>query len=108
MPRGDRTGPIGQGPRTGRALGLCSGYPTPGFMQRTTGMAFGRGLAWHRGFGFARRYGSGWGIGPWNYEPPYPVAYSENEREALKRQAEVLKKQQAEIDRRIAELEKSE
>ncbi|MCF7946089.1 MAG: DUF5320 domain-containing protein, partial [Spirochaetia bacterium] len=26
MPRGDRTGPDGMGPRTGRALGYCSGY----------------------------------------------------------------------------------
>jgi uncharacterized protein DUF5320 len=25
MPHGDRTGPMGQGPKTGRAMGYCSG-----------------------------------------------------------------------------------
>ncbi len=30
MPRGDRTGPRGQGPRTGRGLGYCEGYDGPG------------------------------------------------------------------------------
>ena len=38
MPGGDRTGPLGLGPRTGRGLGYCSGYNRPGFMSR----AFGR------------------------------------------------------------------
>ncbi|NIW15542.1 MAG: hypothetical protein GWN31_16790, partial [Candidatus Thorarchaeota archaeon] len=33
MPRGDRTGPWGLGPRTGRAAGYCAGYPVPGFMN---------------------------------------------------------------------------
>ncbi|MGV9171298.1 MAG: DUF5320 domain-containing protein [Promethearchaeia archaeon] len=33
MPRGDQTGPNGQGPMTGRGLGLCSGSNTPGFMK---------------------------------------------------------------------------
>ncbi|KUK37400.1 MAG: Uncharacterized protein XD67_1303, partial [Thermodesulfobacterium commune] len=32
MPWGDRTGPLGLGPRTGRGLGYCSGANTPGFM----------------------------------------------------------------------------
>ncbi|QRX63171.1 DUF5320 domain-containing protein [Dysgonomonadaceae bacterium zrk40] len=31
MPSGDRTGPLGQGPRTGRARGFCSGYDAPGY-----------------------------------------------------------------------------
>ncbi|MFN2267242.1 MAG: DUF5320 domain-containing protein, partial [Desulfonatronovibrio sp.] len=33
MPGGDRTGPLGQGPRTGRAQGFCSGSKTPGFKE---------------------------------------------------------------------------
>jgi len=33
MPRGDRTGPAGIGPMTGRAAGYCAGYNTPGFMN---------------------------------------------------------------------------
>lgn len=31
MPRGDRTGPAGDGARTGRGKGLCSGNAQPGF-----------------------------------------------------------------------------
>ena len=33
MPRGDRTGPEGYGPMTGRARGFCAGYPSPGYMD---------------------------------------------------------------------------
>lgn len=37
MARGDRTGPAGTGPRTGRAAGYCSGYDVPGFMNPLPG-----------------------------------------------------------------------
>ncbi len=40
MPTGDRTGPMGQGPRTGRARGFCSGFDAPGYedgLLRVTG-----------------------------------------------------------------------
>ncbi|MBN1289268.1 MAG: DUF5320 domain-containing protein [Actinobacteria bacterium] len=33
MPGGDRTGPSGMGPLTGRGAGYCSGSDTPGFMD---------------------------------------------------------------------------
>ncbi|MBA7496340.1 hypothetical protein ES702_06940 [subsurface metagenome] len=55
MPRGDRTGPWGLGPMTGRAAGYCAGYSVPGFMNPIPG--FGRG--WGRGYG--RGFGRGWG-----------------------------------------------
>jgi len=55
MPSGDRTGPDGLGPQTGRALGYCSGYDSPGF---TRGMPLGRGYGrgWGRGFGRGRGF----------------------------------------------------
>ncbi len=31
MPWGDETGPMGQGPMTGRGAGYCAGYNTPGY-----------------------------------------------------------------------------
>jgi len=40
MPWGDRTGPMGYGPMTGRGAGLCAGYPAPGH----TNPGFGRGF----------------------------------------------------------------
>ena len=46
MPRGDRTGPSGEGPMTGRQLGYGAGFDSPGFTQ---GLGFGRGRG--RGFG---------------------------------------------------------
>jgi len=43
MPRFDQTGPLGQGPMTGRGLGPCGG-----------GMGYGRGYG--RDFGWRRFY----------------------------------------------------
>jgi len=89
MPRGDRTGPAGLGPMTGRAAGFCAGYPVPGYMNPATGKAgfygvgtpvvgpYGAGYGmpygnrvnlWLRrsfGFGFGRGLGRGrgWGRG---------------------------------------------
>ena len=68
MPRGDRTGPWGLGPMTGRAAGYCAGYPVPGFMNPMPG--FGRGFGYGRGWG--RGYGRGWwGYPGYSYGPPY-------------------------------------
>ena len=66
MPRGDRTGPWGEGPRTGRAAGYCAGYPYPGYANdemppMRMGRGGGRGLG--RGRGFGRGYGGGGGFG---------------------------------------------
>ncbi len=58
MPRGDRTGPMGQGPRSGRALGLCSGNDTPGYAN-----GFGNGTGRGLGFGRGRRKGMSFGRG---------------------------------------------
>ncbi|MGD8534675.1 MAG: DUF5320 domain-containing protein [Candidatus Aminicenantes bacterium] len=61
MPRGDRTGPMGLGPMTGRGMGLCGGNPGPGYMYGGPGFGFGRGFG--RGLGFGRGYGRGMGFG---------------------------------------------
>lgn len=42
MPGGDRTGPAGMGPMTGRAAGFCAGYGAHGYMN-AGGRGFGRG-----------------------------------------------------------------
>ena len=60
MPRGDRTGPMGMGMRSGRGAGYCGGEDCPGYM--TAGMGRGRG----RGF---RGAGPGRGSGAW-YDRP--------------------------------------
>ena len=68
MPGGDRTGPAGYGPMTGRGFGYCAGSPTPGFTR-----GWGRGFGWGRGRG--RGWGRGWGAWGGDYPYPYPSAY---------------------------------
>ena len=43
MPAGDGTGPDGKGSRTGRGLGYCAGYDTPGY-AKGPGRSLIRGL----------------------------------------------------------------
>ncbi len=62
MPSGDRTGPMGFGPMTGRGFGFCAGYPTPGF-TRGWGRGMGGGRGWGRGMGGGRGWGRGRGYG---------------------------------------------
>jgi len=47
MPAGDRTGPMGMGPLTGRAAGFCAGYPMPGYMNPYGGRPAYRGAMWY-------------------------------------------------------------
>ncbi len=131
MPGGDRTGPMGLGPMTGRAVGFCAGYPVPGYMNPVGGRGFlGRG----RGFGM-RGGGRGWrnwfyatGLPGWQragYGMPawggyaggtyggYPGVYgfpaaptAEQEQQVLKQQSEYLQQSLDDINKRIEELEK--
>ena len=58
MPRGNRTGPDGMGPMTGRAAGFCAGNDEAGFSSAPGG---GFGRRWNRGAG--RGFGNGFGAG---------------------------------------------
>lgn len=58
MPRGDGTGPRGQGPRTGRGMGRCGGArveesTVPG-RGAGTGLGQGLGRMLRKGLGFGR------------------------------------------------------
>jgi len=57
MPRGDRTGPSGEGPMTGRQLGYGAGFDSPGYTKGAGGR-LGRGF-FGRGAGFGPGYGRG-------------------------------------------------
>jgi hypothetical protein len=88
MPGGDRTGPAGMGPMTGRAAGFGAGFPVPSYMNPDGARAyrapynipalgygrgygvpytdwlgrwFQRGLGLARGFGLSRGFGFGRG-----------------------------------------------
>jgi hypothetical protein len=120
MPFGDRTGPQGLGPMTGRGAGHCAGYPLPGYASPAPGRGLGRGgrgQGWGRGFGRGRGRGFGWGPQPWGapygsyapaYRPSYPPSYRpEDERTALKDQARYFEEALQEIKKRIEEIEGS-
>lgn len=48
MPRGDRTGPTGDGPMTGGRRGFCAGYDVAGFQNDRIGMGMGYGRSFSR------------------------------------------------------------
>lgn len=51
MALGDRTGPMGFGPRSGRGAGFCSGFFLPGFLRGAgLGPRFWRGHGWRHCF----------------------------------------------------------
>jgi len=125
MPRGDRTGPMGQGSMTGRRAGYCAGYNMPGFANPIGG--YGRGMGYGRGYGRGMGYGRGFGGGrgrgygyygdpgynPGAYPPApiYPAAAPmdrNQEIDMLKGMADELSASLEEIRKRMQELEKSE
>ena len=126
MPRGDRTGPMGWGPMTGRGAGYCAGYSVPGYLNPIPGRGWfgvGRG-GFPRGGGRGRAFGGGRGWG-WRsgfygypayetayppYTPDYPPAYyqptAEEEKKILQDELATLEGEMEEIKTRMNELEK--
>lgn len=118
MPRGDRTGPWGMGPMTGRGAGYCAGYGMPGYANPVPGRGFGMGFG-GRGGGAGRGFGGGgrgwrhWfyatGVPGWmrfgGTDPLMAKPDPEWEKQALKNQAEALQSELDEIKKRLAEVE---
>jgi hypothetical protein len=116
MPRGDRTGPWGAGPMTGRAAGYCAGYSIPGYLNPVGGWGRRRGRGYGRGWG--RGYGRGWYayppqaiVQPQTYppaaQPPTPeqeVASLENYQKNLEADKADLQQEMDSIKARIEEL----
>ncbi|MBU0533407.1 MAG: DUF5320 domain-containing protein [Candidatus Omnitrophica bacterium] len=112
MPGGDRSGPNGLGPMTGRGAGYCAGYAVPGYVNPVGGrMGLGRG----RGFGRVRGFGRGFRGAAYGYGVPYnPVALGggypvqelspQQEVDMLKDQAKAMQNEMEAINERISEL----
>lgn len=116
MPFGDRTGPAGLGPMTGRGMGYCAGFPTPGYVNPRPGRWFpwacfggrGRGYRWwFRATGLPFRL-------RWMYfmQPPFygsePEKAKEAELEFLKQEVKNLERALDEARKRMEELERKE
>jgi len=109
MPGGDRTGPMGMGPMTGRGAGFCAGLPAFGFGNRGVGVGRGRGRGRRNMFyatglpGWARAGMSKGG----EATPPAASgdATREQELDVLKQQADQAAAMLKGIRQRISELE---
>lgn len=112
MPRGDRNGPVGNGPMTGRAAGFCAGQTAPGYMNANPGSG-------GRGGGHGRRnrfYATGmtrWQPSAWAAPQPFPfqpVAMQpigpqpEQEAEVLRNQIKFFEDNIRTAEERISEL----
>ena len=112
MAGGDRTGPMGQGPVTGRRAGYCAGFDSPGFTKgpgggRGRGFSFGRGMGFGRGMARGRGFGRAWGFNaPVQGITGISSMSKEDEIRFLKSAADALKRSQKEIEKRLGELEK--
>lgn len=100
MPGGDRTGPMGMGPMTGRRAGICAGYSYPGCAPYSAG---------YRGRAFRRRYFR-YGASQWTNPPHmgYEKVQPIDEREYLVNQAEILEKELQEIKARLDKMQDNE
>lgn len=118
MPRGDKTGPMGMGRRTGRGAGYCSGENRPGYATAGFGFRCGLGLGRRRGF---RGGAAGRGFGAWIDRPgesawergqpsgidaaPYGRPEPEMEKRLLERQAEDLQMQLDAVRKQIGAID---
>ncbi|MBL7128669.1 MAG: DUF5320 domain-containing protein [Ignavibacteria bacterium] len=105
MPGGDRTGPSGQGPLTGRRMGYCAGDDRPGYVFNT-GYGYGRGRG--RGLGLGRGFRHGF-----SQERGYRNFYQENipdvsEKTLLENEIRILKEQLSSLENRLSKMEKKD
>ena len=108
MPGGDRTGPRGMGPMTGRAAGYCAGFAEPGYVD--AGPTMGRGRGYRRGGGGGWGFGQGRGhrmgrrMGRPNLSPAYPAPASDQEKQMLLNQISDLQSELTAIKNRLGEI----
>jgi len=109
MPGGDRTGPLGQGPMTGRRAGFCTGNNAPGY---NNGPPMGLGRGFGRGRGFRnRRFWNNYPE-PTQYpaqERPIEPSYSlEQQKQQLEQSLQNLEEEIRQIKQRLTDITKQQ
>ncbi|MGC9331662.1 MAG: DUF5320 domain-containing protein [Bacteroidales bacterium] len=117
MPLGDKSGPNGQGPLTGRRRGFCTGNDQPGYTSDAPGRGMGRGANFGGGFGrgagngFGTGRGMGYGRGfgrgrgyAWNAGYQNQPANSQDEAGMLKAESQRLERKLKAIKKRLEAL----
>jgi len=88
MPARDGTGPMGQGPMTGRGMGFCTGARSNNYY----GYGYGCGRGFGRGMGLRRGYGRYYNdLGPLGYKSQ--MDFLADEREFLKQRLDIINNQ---------------
>ena len=105
MPGGDRTGPLGEGPLTGRRLGYCAGFDRPGFMNVRSNWGGGYGRRFRGGYtgrgpglGFRHRYGD-----LYRWEPD-----EVSEKTLIENEIRILKDQLSSLEDRLSKFEQDD
>jgi hypothetical protein len=104
MPFGDRTGPLGQGPGTGRGAGFCGGFSAPGFMNPAPRQGFG-GRGGGRGW---RNWFHATGLSGWQRAAGWPAANAGQQEAASTSALEIqaLKSQTASLESALEAIRK--
>ena len=103
MPRGDRTGPSSEGPKTGRRMGYCVGNDHPGYVGSQPNWIRGSGRRFQGGQGFGWRGGAGFRHGYGNY---YHEEYTDvSEKTIIENEIRILKDQLSALEDRLSNTE---
>ncbi len=100
MPRGNRMGPSGEGPNTGRGMGYCAGNDHPGYMNSSPNWGGGYGRRFRGGPGNGRGAGFGFRGGMGNY---YDEGVSDvSEKTLVENEIRILKDQLSALEGRLS------
>lgn len=99
MPGGDKTGPSGMGPMTGRQMGFCTDHDHPGYVIHNSNFRSFRGES---GRGGNRRRWFNYGNNPFDN---IPVA---SEKTLIANEINVLKDQLSALEKRLSGINKGE
>ena len=104
MPRGDRSGPSGEGPNTGRGMGYCTGNDHPGFTNTISNRGRGYGRGFHGGQGYGR--GAGFRFrGDYGGNNPGNIS-NVSEKTLIENEIRILKDQLSALEDRLSNKEK--
>jgi len=104
MPRGDRSGPSGEGPNTGRGMGYCTGNDHPGFMNAISNRGRGYGRGFHGGAGYGQGAGLRFRGGYGSYNPG--IVSDVSEKTLIENEIRILKDQLSALEDRLSNNEK--
>jgi len=109
MPGGNRRGPLGEGPKTGRGLGYCAGQDESGYTTSLSVPGLGRRFRWGErgrgGCGWRNRFNADFRPGRGRKIFAAPALSTEQEVETLKAQAVEMQNAFREIQDRLDQLE---